>query len=49
MAEFPDENGRFSSLEEMGEDMYIVEGDDEPQQETFSTYPPSTLSPHFSN
>ena len=49
MAEFPDENGRFSCLEEMGENIYIVEGDDEPQQETSSTYPPSTLSPHFSN
>ena len=42
MAEFPDENGRFSCLEEMEEDIYIVEGDDEPQQETSSTYPPST-------
>ena len=42
MAEFPDENGRFPCLEEMEED-------DKPQQQTSSTYPPSTLSPHFSN
>ena len=49
MAEFPDKNGRFPCLEEMEEDIYILEADDKPQQQTSSTYLPSTLSPHFSN
>ena len=31
------------------EDIYIVQRDDKPQQQTSSTYPPSTLSPHFLN
>ena len=49
MTEFPDENGRFLCLEETEEDIYIVESDEKPQQQTFSTSPSSTLSPHFSN
>ena len=49
MKEFPDEDGHFPCLEEMEEDVYIAEGDDMPQQQTSSTYPPSTLLPHFSN
>ena len=49
VAEFPDENGHFRCLEETEEDIYIMEGDDNPQQQTSSTFPPSNLSPHFSN
>ena len=49
MAEFPDGNERFPCLEEMEEDIHIVEGDDKLQQQTSSTYPPFTLSSHFSN
>ena len=43
MTEFPDENGRFLCLEETEEDIYIVESDEKPQQQTFSTSPSSTL------
>ena len=49
MTEFPDENERFPFLKEMEEDIYIAEGDDKPKKQTSSTYPPSTLCPHFSD
>ena len=49
MTEFPDENGRFLCLEQTEQEIYIVECDEKPQQQTFSTSPSSTLSQHFSN